>query len=182
MIYLVVVLILLIVLFSFLLAKSSGIKANLSGLALGIVLGLLIGGITLYKMAPDLMMKEDVSKYDFETTVKNFENEVKAAGWSIPTIHDMQATLNGFGHKVDEIKIFELCSSKYSAEILKLNDERVISPMMPCRVSIYTKSDGKTYIGRMNSGLLAKFFGGVVDEVMKLAADETEAILEKLIK
>lgn len=157
-------------------------KAGLGGLALGMTLGLAAGAAVLYKMAPGLMIKEDVSKYDFETTVKNFEDEVIAAGWSIPTIHDMQATLDGFGHKVDEIKIFELCSSKHSAEILKLDDERIVSPMMPCRVSIYTKSDGKTYIGRMNSGLVAKFFGGVVDRVMKLAADETEVILEKLIK
>lgn len=156
-------------------------KSIVTGLVIGAVLALLIGGLILFKMTPGLMMAEDVSKYDFETTVKNFEEEVKEAGWSIPTVHDMQATLDGFGHQVDEIMIFELCSSKYSAEILKLDDERIVSPMMPCRVSIYTKSDGKTYISRMNSGLVAKFFGGVVDEVMQMAADETEIILGKLI-
>lgn len=54
--------------------------------------------------------------------------------------------------------------------------------MMPCRVSIYTKSDGKTYIGRMNSGLVAKTFGGIISEIMQKAAGDTEIMLGKLIK
>ncbi len=85
-------------------------------------------------------MLEDESKYDFETTISNFEEEVNSAGWKISMVHDMQETLKGFGHDVREIKVYELCSSKYSAEILKLDYERIVSPpMMPCRVSIYTK-------------------------------------------
>lgn len=157
-------------------------KETLITVVIGLLIGVLLMGVTVFKMAPSLMMLEDESKYDFETTIANFENEVEAAGWSVPTVHDMQETLEGFGHQVDEIKIYELCSSKYSAEILKLDDERIVSPMMPCRVSIYTKSNGKTYIGRMNSGLVAKTFGGVIDEIMKMAADDTEAMLDKLIK
>ncbi len=162
--------------------KSFFDKKGLTGIALGLILGLVVGGVGLYKSAPKLMMLEDESAYDFETTIKNFEDEVSAAGWKISTVHDMQKTLEGFGHEVGEIKIYELCSSKYSVEILKLDDERIVSPMMPCRVSIYTKSDGKTYIGRMNSGLVSKFFGGVVDEIMQLAAGDTEVMLNKLIK
>lgn len=155
---------------------------NIIILAIGLILGILLMGLIMFKKAPSLMMLEDESKYDFETTISNFEEEVNSAGWKISMVHDMQETLKGFGHDVREIKVYELCSSKYSAEILKLDYERIVSPMMPCRVSIYTKSDGKTYIGRMNSGLVAKTFGGVIDEIMQKAAKDTEVMLEKLIK
>ncbi len=42
------------------------------------------------------MMLEDESKYDFETTISNFEKEVNLAGWKISKIHDMQEILKGF--------------------------------------------------------------------------------------
>ncbi len=38
--------------------------------------------------------------------------------------------------------------------------------MMPCTISVYEKSDGKTYIGHMNAGLMGGMFGGDVAEVM----------------
>jgi uncharacterized protein (DUF302 family) len=155
-------------------------RVLVGGIALlvGIVLSLAI----VYAAAPSMMMMEDESKYGFEETVDIFEKEVKAAGWKIAGLHDMKEILDGFGYDVDNIKIFELCSSKYSAVILEEDDERIVAPLMPCRVAIYEKSDGKTYITRMNSALMAKPFGGLIDEVMQLAASETEVIIDMLIK
>lgn len=148
----------------------------------GLVAGLLITLIVVYKSAPGLMMVEDESKYSFEETVDVFEKEVKAAKWKVAGMHDMQAILADFGHDVKAIKIFELCSSKYSKTILDLDDERIVSPLMPCRVAIYEKSDGKTYITRMNNTLMAKPFGGVINDVMQQASGETEVFISKLIK
>ncbi len=147
-----------------------------------LLIGALLTGFVGFTAAPGMMMLEDESLYGFEETVAKFEEEVLAAGWSVAGIHDMQAILDGHGHDVMPIKIYELCSSRYSAEILYLDDERVVSPLMPCRVSIYEKSDGNTYIARMNSTLMAKPFGGVIDDVMQLAAAETEVIIDLLIK
>lgn len=140
-----------------------------------------MGFIGFYSL-PGLMMLEDETKYDFETTVQVFEDKVNEAGWSILITHDMQETLKGHGHDVKSVKIFELCSSKYSAEILKLDDERIVSPLMPCRVAIYEKSNGKTYIARMDSELLARPFGGVINEVMQQAASEIEDVIVQVIR
>lgn len=147
-----------------------------------LLIGALLTGFVGYNAAPGMMMLEDESLYGFDETVALFEENVLEAGWSVAGIHDMQAILDGHGHDVMPIKIYELCSSRYSAEILYLDDERVVSPLMPCRVSIYEKSDGNTYIARMNSTLMAKPFGGVIDEVMQLAAAETEVIIDLLIQ
>lgn len=116
-----------------------------------------------FGLIADSMILEDRSKYDFEETVARFEEEVEAAGWRILNYHDMQEVKARHGFEVDEIKVFDLCSAEYSAEILELDHERIVSPFMTCRVSIYNKSDGNTYIARMNSPLVAGFFGGTID-------------------
>ncbi len=132
---------------------------------------------------PGLMMLEDQSRYDdFDTTVEQFEQKVREAGWSILIVHDMQETLLGHGHDVKSVKIFELCSARYSAEILKLDDERIVAPLMPCRIAIYEKNDGNTYVSRLDSELLARPFGGVIRDVMQVAAVEIENVIQQIIR
>ncbi len=145
------------------------------------VAGIALTGAVGFFSMPSLMMLEDESPYGFETTVDAFEQAVAEGGWSVLQVHDMQETLAGHGHDIDAVKIFELCSSEYSAEILALDDERIVSPLMPCRVSIYEKSDGTAYIGRMNSDLMARPFGGVISEVMQVAAVETEEVIAEVV-
>jgi uncharacterized protein (DUF302 family) len=149
------------------------------------IIALLVGAAitfgVVYNTAASLMMLEDESRYSFEETLENFEAEVKAAGWSVMGSRDMKEVLAGHGHDVLDIRIYELCSSKYSAVILAEDDERIVSPLMPCRVSIYKKSDGKTYVTRMNSKLMARPFGGIINEVMQQAASDTEEIIAKII-
>ena len=147
-------------------------------LVAGIVLTAVIGFFSM----PSMMMLEDRSPHDFETTVAIFEREVREGGWSVLQTHDMQQILANHGHDVLAVTIYELCSARYSAEILSLDDERIVSPLMPCRVAIYEKSNGNTYIGRMNSLLMAKPFGGVIASVMSRAAFETEVVIERVLE
>jgi len=148
----------------------------------GFFAGLVLMAILGFYSLPGLMMLEDESKYGFEETVEVFTAKVDEAGWSILQVHDMKSILLRHGHDVDNVQIFELCSSKYSAEILKLDDERIVSPLMPCRIAIYEKSNGKTYVTRMDSKLMARPFGGVINKVMQTAAVETEEIIAQIIK
>lgn len=145
-------------------------------------LGLIVASVAGFYSMPKLLMLEGKSPHGFEQTVELFEQKVKESGWSVLATTDMQAIVAKHGQDVLPIKIFELCSSKYSAVVLKLDDERIVSPLMPCRVSIYEKSDGKTYIARMNSGRMAKPFGGVINDVMKSAASETENAIAAVLK
>jgi len=151
-----------------------GIGGFIAGLALMAILG--------FYSLPGMMMLEDESKYGFDETVQVFKDKVDEAGWSVLQVHDMKNILAGHGHDVDNVKIFELCSSQYSAEILKLDDERIVSPLMPCRIAIYEKSNGKTYITRMDSKLMARPFGGVINNVMQKAAVETEEIIAQILR
>lgn len=151
-------------------------KFFLTGL-IAFAAGAAASGILLFYSMDSFMMLEDESGLGFEATVESFTKNVEKAGWTILETHDMREILASHGHEVRPVKIFELCSAKYSAEILSLSDERIVSPLMPCRVAVYEKADGRTYISRMNSILMAKPFGGDINRVMSVAGAETEDII-----
>ena len=127
------------------------------------------------------MFIESQSPYDFSTTVEKFTKEIENKSWKIANIYDLQKTLENHGKVVLPVKVFSICHPNQSGKILKKDTERIISSMMPCRVSVYEKHDGKTYISRMNSNIIAKGFGGIIEEVMTSSATEVEEIIESCI-
>ncbi len=156
-------------------------KEILFGL-LGVIAGILVTLVILYSQAPGLMLLEDESPYGFDETVTKFVDSVEANEWEIPHTYDLKKSMKKFGHDVKEVKVFELCHPDHSSKILKLNDERIVSTLMPCRIAIYEKDDGKTYVSRMNSGMMAKPMGGAIAEVMSIAASQNEDILAPVLQ
>jgi uncharacterized protein (DUF302 family) len=136
----------------------------------------------MFLSAQSIMLKEDHSKYDFEKSVEVFTSYVEENGWKIPTVHDLKETMNKFGKDVLQAKVFELCHPEHAYEILSRDKERVVMSMMPCRVAIYEKSDGKTYVSRMDTGLMGKMMKGVVPKVMKAASSESEELIKSITK
>ena len=148
---------------------------------IGFVAGmLLMAGIVALSM-PKMMLIEDVSKFDFDTTFEMINKSVEEHNWKIPVVHDLQKTMAKFGKSVRPVKVIELCHPDHAGKILKANDERIVSSLMPCRVAIYEKEDGKTYLSRMNSGLMSSMMGGLIAEVMADAAEENEVILTPVL-
>jgi uncharacterized protein (DUF302 family) len=47
---------------------------------------------------------------------------------------------------VKPVTVIEIGKPAYSCSMLELNDERIMSVMMPCRISVYAKDDGKSHI------------------------------------
>ena len=156
-------------------------KNTILGAVGGLVVGVLITLFTMFQMAPGMMILEDESKYGFEESVTKFEESVKKHGWKMPAVHDLQKTMAKFGYDVKSVKVFELCHPDHAKKILEADNERIVSSMMPCRVAIYEKKDGKTYVSRMNSGLMAKTMSDLVDEVMADASSENEEILKAIL-
>jgi uncharacterized protein (DUF302 family) len=137
--------------------------------------------LTVWFSAPAMMIKEDVSKYEFEEAVTRLEEEALRQGWKIPTVHNLQEVMRNFGKDVLEVKVFELCHPEHAWEILSRDKERMVTSLMPCRVSIYKTSDGKTWVSRMNTSLMGSMMPGVVPKVMKAASEESEAIIRTLL-
>lgn len=150
--------------------------------AVAAVIGAALTLAILAQSAAGIMLLEDEARYDFDRTVDVFRQTTLDSGWKIPTVHDLQETMKSFGKDVEKVKVFELCHPDHAYLILKEDQERVVSALMPCRVAIYQKKDGKVYVSRLNSGLMGKMMKGVVPEVMGVAARETEEILQAVIK
>lgn len=147
----------------------------------GLFIGVLVTLIVMFLSAQSVMLKEYPTKYSFEESEVIFRKAVEDGGWKIPTVHDMQETMESFGKDVLQAKVFELCHPEHAYEILSRDKERVVMSMMPCRVAIYEKSDGTTYVSWMNTGLVGSMMKGVVPKVMKAASAESEELINSIL-
>jgi uncharacterized protein (DUF302 family) len=123
---------------------------------------------------------ENRSKFNFERTVDLLVAEAERREWKIPFVHDLQQSLAKSGKSVRPVKVIEICKPQYSGQMLELNDERIISVMMPCRISVYEKEDGLTYIGLINAGAMTSELPENIARVMKTASDETFEIVRSV--
>ncbi len=125
-----------------------------------------------------MMVHESKSPYDFDKTVSTIMDNVKAAGWSMPKIYDIQKMLLEKGKSdVGRMKIVKLCNPDYAESLLAVDDSKFVGVMMPCSVAIYEKADGKTYVSAMNMKLMSYLFGGDIGEILgKVAAADAEIL------
>jgi len=127
------------------------------------------------------MFIENRSKYGFDETVEKITNAVLAASWKVPHIHDLRETLRKSELEVFPVKVLEMCKPSLSYRILSKDSERIFSSMMPCRISVYEKANGVTYISRMNAKSVADTLKGESARVMSEAFSEMENILEPFL-
>lgn len=153
----------------------------ISGIIIGILAGLILGWLITFLATPKLMFKESKSILDFDSTVEKIEKSVTGKGWKIPAVHDLQATMKKFEKDVRPVKVFEVCHPDHSYNILARNDERIVSNMMPCRISVYEKEDGSIWISRMNSGIVARPMTKVIRKTMSLAASDVEMVIAEVL-
>jgi len=154
----------------------------LTGIIIGVSSGLVLGLLIAFFIAPSLMFREDVHSMDFEATVSKLEKEIEERGWKTPVVHDLQATMKKFGKEVRSVKVLEICHPDHSYEILSKSEEKIVSSMMPCRISVYEKEDGSVWISRMNSGFLAKPMSPVIRKTMSAAAADMEEIIAEVMQ
>ncbi len=153
-----------------------------TGIIIGTVVGIALGLLIAFFAAPSLMFREDKYNKDFETTVAKLEKEIEERGWKTPVIHDLQATMKKFGKDVRSVKVLEICHPDLSYQILSQSEEKIVSSMMPCRISVYEKEDGSVWISRMNSGFLAKPMSPVIRKTMSAAAADVEEIIAEVMQ
>ena len=152
------------------------------GLVIGFILGIASLALVGYTAAPAIMILEDESALSYTETVSTLRKAAEEQGWAIPKVHELDKAMAKHGYEVDPVTVFELCHVDHAAKVLKDADSRVVTSMMPCRVSIYVDRGGKVIVSRMNSAAMARVFNQNVAEVMETASLETEAILASVLK
>ena len=124
---------------------------------------------------------EQKSRFGFDKTVQLLTENAEKHEWKVPFVHDLQQSLAKSGKTVKPVKVIEICKPQYSGKMLELNDERIISVMMPCRISVYEKDDGATYVSLINAEKLASSLPSNIATVMKEASDDTFEIVKSVV-
>lgn len=133
------------------------------------------------KSTPPFLI-ENESKYTFAETIDSLNTLGNQNGWKLVAKHDLQLSLKKNGKEVLAVNIIELCNPEYSYVVLKEDISKQVSALMPCRISVYEKSDGRTYISRINPEFLSASFDNAEGSVMAKAISDIEGILSRLLK
>lgn len=128
------------------------------------------------------MFFENRSRLGFEETINQLTKLVPEHEWKIIQILDLQETMKKNGKDVLPVKVVEICKPDYAYRLLSDDSLRIYSNMMPCRVSVYEKMDGNTYISRMNSAMFAAQIGDVMQDVMGKAFEDVESMIKEIIE
>lgn len=145
----------------------------------GIILGAVLALVAVWQIAGGLMFEERESPFTVEETVARIQHNVQAAGngWALSGLRYPARPLEAEGMNALPVMLIEACSTKYSGPILRDDHVRFLSLLMPCKIGVYKKSDGKVYIGIMNAGLIGKLFGPLVGETMSHVVKDQESFL-----
>ena len=148
---------------------------------IGLVSGIVLSLLFILAFSNNILLKENISKYNFEESLSRLEKAIESEGWKLPAKHDLRQTLLKFGKAdVKQVVVLEICNPDLSEKILLADKERSVSSLMPCRISLYEKEDGKVYFSRMNAGLLSGLMKRVSRKQMGFAAAQTEKILDSI--
>lgn len=149
------------------------ILSFISGIALVVVIGIAFAG--------NLMLKEYESPFGVEETAARVQANIQALsdrGWKLSALRNPAKAVAIGGRNVLPVLLVEACSTTYSAPLLREDETRILSILMPCTITVYKKDDGKTYIGTMNSGLMGKMFGSKVAAIMaEVAKDQAKFVV-----
>ncbi len=132
-------------------------------------------------MNPNQLIIEQVSPFDVATTVTKLIDAAAKKDWQNPAVHNLQQSLAKSGKEVRPVQVVEICKADYSGKMLEKNDERISSILMPCRISVYEKEDGKTYVALLN---MAGMTAGMPDSTANAihgASDETFEIVRSVV-
>jgi uncharacterized protein (DUF302 family) len=152
---------------------------NITNIIVGLVAGIIITGIIGWNIMPGMMLHETASPYGMEETVSKIKESALSKGWVVSNVKPLhKSVLKHGGGELPPVMLINLCQANHAYNILKEDGNKKISVFMPCTISVYQKTDGKTYIGTMNASLLGQMFGGSVDEVMQHVAVDQQSFIE----
>ena len=146
----------------------------------GVVAGAVLSILLAWKLVGGMMFSEIPSPFTVEETTARIQQNIQAAGngWSISGLRNPIKPIEAEGGNALPVLLIEACSTKYSGPILKMDDVRFLSLLMPCKISIYKKNDGKVYIGILNAALIASLFSSEVGDIMKhVVADQKKFLI-----
>jgi uncharacterized protein (DUF302 family) len=121
-----------------------------------------------------------VSGKSFEETVEAVELGAAESGFRVLAVHDIAATLAEKGFPRELVTIVEVCSTKYSSQVLSADVK--IGLLLPCPIMVYAESD-QVMITTMRPRIIKDFFpeadiaevAGTVEDILIAIMDRAAA-------
>ena len=125
---------------------------------------------------------EQESPFDVSTTVEKLIESAKKNKWKNTAVHNLQQSLAKSGKEIRPVQVLEICKHEYSGYVLEKNHEKFLSiTKMPCRISVYEKEDGKTYISLLNMAAMVTGLPPSENDIIRDASNETIEIVKSVI-
>lgn len=135
----------------------------------------------MHAMTTEKLIIEQESPFDVASTVEKLIEVANQKNWQNPATHNLQQSLAKSGKIVEPVQVVEICKSDYSGKMLERSDERIVSIMMPCRISVYMKEDGKTYVALLNMAAMVEGLPVAAANAIREASDESFQIVNTVI-
>lgn len=145
----------------------------------GILLGVILTGITINSSAGRMMIKEMKSPYDYGKTVETIVDRVNSMpGWHTVTVYDMNnEVVEHGGAPIGKYSIIKYCSGEDASNMLSADSRKPVGAMMPKAFAVYEKSDGQVYVATSNGAVMGKLFGGETEVLIEKVSLEVEEML-----
>ena len=151
--------------------------------------GLLAGagalGVAGMKLFQSKMVVEIESPKSFEETCEAIEKtipEFADEGWGFPfdkwNFYKVFEKNNIEVPDIRKLMVYFICNARLSAKVI--NENNAMAGIMPCSWAVMEKTDGKTYIAKMNIGLMSKMFTGTIKETMEIVEETEKRMFERI--
>ncbi|MEI6060041.1 MAG: DUF302 domain-containing protein [Bacteroidota bacterium] len=132
-------------------------------------------------MSTNPLIIEHVSPFNVPTTVEKLIEAASQKEWQNPAVHNLQQSLAKSGKDIRPVQVVEICKPDYSGRMLEQSDERIVSVMMPCRISVYEKEDGNTYVALLDMAAMAVGLSPAASKAIQGASDESFEIVKSVV-
>jgi uncharacterized protein (DUF302 family) len=127
------------------------------------------------------MMTEVPSRLGFKETVSALQNAAKKRGWEVGPAMDMQEAMLKAGQKgAKPFTMLAMCDKNLAESLLKAQMAQKAIPFVPCRMSVFEGNDGKIYIAKPNTELMAQMSAPAFAPLLKKFVEEEKAVLANI--
>lgn len=129
------------------------------------------------------MMTEKTSRLGFDETVAALQDAARKRGWEVGQAMDMQDAMLKAGHKnAKSFKMLTMCRKDLAENLLKAQVAQKAMPFVPCRMSVFEGNDGKVYIAKPNTELMAQMAAPAFAPLLKKFDEEEKSVLTNIVE
>ena len=124
------------------------------------------------------MMSEHKSRLGYKETITALQEAAKKRGWEVGPAVNMQEAMQKAGQKdAKPFTMLSMCKKDLAENLLKAQMANKAMPFAPCRISVFEGTDGKIYITKPNTEMMAQMAMPSFAPLLKKFVEEEKALL-----